>query len=329
MATNTSNANEQMFLELINSARLDPLGDTARYISSYGTQAHSSVGNIESALDFFNVSGTKLLKQLTALNPAQPVAWNNKLGVAAENHSEKMIAKDMQEHVLPGEAGLGPRISAQGYNFFNVGENIYAFTKDPLFGHAGFMVDWGNGPGGIQSGAGHRMNIMNPIFREVGIGVVADSNSSTKVGPLVVTEDFGTRGTSGVFILGVAYTDTNGNDFYSVGEGKAGLTVAVGAASSVSSSSGGYTLETNATGLQTITLSGASAGLSNPVTFQTALADGKNIKLDVIDGDILQTSVSGTIAGSDITTVRGLGLKGLTLTTGDGVQNLVGTKGGD
>ena len=72
MATNTSNANEQMFLELINSARLDPLGDTARYISSYGTQAHSSVGNIESALDFFNVSGTKLLKQLTALNPAQP-----------------------------------------------------------------------------------------------------------------------------------------------------------------------------------------------------------------------------------------------------------------
>ena len=33
---------------------------------------------------------------------------------------------------------------------------------------AAFAIDWGVGPGGIQSPAGHRDNMMSADFREVG-----------------------------------------------------------------------------------------------------------------------------------------------------------------
>ena len=65
---------------------------------------------------------------------------------------------------------------------------------------------------------------MNPNYREIGLGVIAENNPASSVGPFVVTEDFG-RNPSGpsVFVLGVAYDDTDLNKFYSVGEGRAGI----------------------------------------------------------------------------------------------------------
>lgn len=316
---------EQYELELINDARLNPLGDAARYISSFSplTSADPDIG---SALSYFVVSGSALRAALAALAPAQPLAFSDSLAAAARDHNAAMIAQDTQSHQLPGESGLGARLSAKGYAYTAAGENVYAYADDALYGHAGFMVDWGSGADGMQSPAGHRLNIMNGAYREVGVGITLESNASTAVGPMVITEDFGRRSGTGVFVLGVDYGDRDHDGFYSVGEGVAGLTVAVAGTSAASAASGGYTLATGATGAQTIVLGGG--GLAGSVFVATDLANGQNLKIDVVDGTILKLSGSATIAGA-VSTVIGLGLAGLALTTGEGAQTLVGTPGND
>ena len=339
-----STNSEQLLLELVNSARLDPLGDTQRYITSF-SPLQSNDPDIQDALNFFQVSGSLLLQQLQALTPAQPLAWNEQLAVAARLHNQAMIAADDQQHQLPGEPSPGQRLLDQGYNWQvnggATGENIFAFSESPLYAHAGLFVDWGFGTGGMQTPPGHRNNIMgataiSALLREIGIGITAESNPGShvspdpvnfpEVGPLVVTQDFGSRGGSGVFVLGVSYTDTNADNFYTIGEGVAGLNVAVGMTNTASAASGGYVLQSAATGAQTITFSGG--GLAAPATMTTNFANGSNMKLDVVGGNTLLTSVPGTIGGA-LTTVRGLGLTGLALTAGAGTQTLIGTKAGD
>ncbi|MCB2073860.1 MAG: CAP domain-containing protein, partial [Novosphingobium sp.] len=314
---------EQLFLELINDARLDPLGNASRYITSYSPLV-SSDSAIQSAVDYFNVSGSALLSAYQGLTAVAPVAWNNNLATAAENHSVAMIAADEQSHQVADEASFGDRLTAAGYNYSFAGENVYAYSESVLYGHAGFMIDWGNGPNGMQSPAGHRDNIMNSGFSEVGIDVTAESNQATDVGPLVVTQDFGDRGLT--FVLGVAYTDSDNNDFYSVGEGRGDLTVQWGSSSTTTAASGGYSLGITS-GLRTITLTGG--GLSGAVTVTTTI-QSDNIKLDVVDGNTLLTSTSVQVSGA-VSVIRGIGTLygGLTLTAGSGNQQVIGTAGSD
>ncbi|MEZ5734612.1 MAG: tandem-95 repeat protein [Novosphingobium sp.] len=314
---------EQLFLELINDARLDPLGNASRYITSYSPLV-SSDSAIQAAIDYFNVSGSALLSAYQGLTAVAPVAWNSNLATAAENHSAAMIAADEQSHQVAGEASFGDRLTAAGYNYSFAGENVYAYAENALYGHAGFMIDWGSGPNGMQSPAGHRINIMHPDFSEVGIDVTEESNAATDVGPLVVTQDFGDRGLT--FVLGVAYTDSDNNDFYSVGEGRGDLTVQWGSSSTTTAASGGYSLGITA-GLRTITLTGG--GLSGAVTVTTTI-QSDNIKLDVVDGNTLLTSTSVQVDGA-ISVIRGIGTLygGLTLTAGSGNQQVIGTAGSD
>src|ERR1043166_9588554 len=121
---------EQLMLEYINEARIDPLGDAARFIASYSPLT-SNDPDIRNALNFFGVDGSVLLRQLSALTPVQPVAWNESLGIASRLHSVAMIAADTQSHQLPGEASLSQRDVAAGYtNFSSLGENVFARSEE-------------------------------------------------------------------------------------------------------------------------------------------------------------------------------------------------------
>lgn len=316
----SSTDQEQYLLELINEARLDPVGNAARYLSSYDPLT-ARQDDIQAAVDGFAVSGPDLLAALSALAPAQPLAWNDSLATASRRHDAAMIAADAQLHLLPGEVDFAARDAEAGYGPMRQGaENIYAYADDPLYAHAGFMIDWGNDE------PGHRTNIMNPDLREVGIGIVANTNGDADFGPMVVTEDFGTRGAAGAFVLGVGYADRDRDGFYSVGEGVAGLSASVAGVTATAGGSGGYALQTSATGPQTVTLTGG--GLSGTVTVGLDLVGGTNVKLDVVDGATLQTSASAAVSGP-IGTVQGLGTRGLSITTGAGTQTLVGTGGAD
>lgn len=319
---------EQLLLELINDARLDPMGNAARYLTSAKT-LDSPDPEIENALKFFNVDGALFLKQLSKLKAVSPFAWNEKLGAAARGHNDAIIEADAQAHEGLSDGGLGTRISDKGYNFSRIGENIFAFGSNGLEMHAAFMVDWGGSAatGGMQDPAGHRLNIMSGDFREVGLGVTLEDDPDTSVGPQVVTQDFGTRlDGPAVLVFGVAYKDKNKDGFYSLGEGVKKLNVALDGEAVSSASSGGYTLESKAIGAKTAVLSGG--GLKKSVSVKLDLAAGDNVKLDIVNGNTLRTSESADVAGG-VSTIEGLGIKGLALSAGAGNQKLIGTSAKD
>lgn len=319
----TPSNQEQLLLEFINQTRLDPAGSAFHYISSYSPLVASDP-DIQSALSYFGVSGAALESGFAALAPTQPLAWNGSLGKAARAHSQMMISHDQQSHQLPGEAGLGARLMNAGYNYSSAGENIYAYAESMLYAHAGFMVDWGYGPDGMQDPPGHRVNIMKTGFREVGLGVLAESNAATDVGPYVVTQDFSIRLESPqVFLLGVSYADDDSDRFYSVGEGRANMSITTSEASTQSTSSGGYVLELTA-GIKTITFAGG--GLTTPIVVSAQLPSGTNAKMDVRDASTLLTSVDLTLV-SGATRLVALGVQDLSLKGAAGHQVLDGNRG--
>src|SRR5262249_11172747 len=158
---------------------------------------------------------------------------------------------------------------------------IFAYAENIFEAHAAFAIDWGNTSTGIQSPPGHRINIMNPSHREVGIGV-ADGDLGAQTGPLLITEDFGSRSNMGnPFLLGVVFQDANGDGFYEPGEGLDGVTIQIAGNSQVftttSWTAGGYQVQVPA-GTYTVTYSGG--GLSAPVEFTTVVGS-RNVKLDL------------------------------------------------
>jgi hypothetical protein len=212
---------EQFYLELINRARANPPAEGVRL-------ATTTDQNVLGAYGSFAVNLILMQSQFALILPAPPLSMNATLTTAARAHSQNMLQNNYQGHNGP-DGSLTTRLQAytSGANGYSLGENVYAYSKSVFYGHAGFEVDWGGSAatGGMQSPPGHRVNIHNTGFREVGIGVVNGSNGG--VGPQLVTQDFGSVGGLLPFVTGVVYRDLNGNGFYDPGEGLGGVTVTV------------------------------------------------------------------------------------------------------
>src|SRR5439155_25677019 len=119
------------------------------------------------------------------------------------------------------------RFKAAGYSNMSVArENVFALADSMFHAHASFAIDWGNDTAGIQNPPGHRDNMMDADYREIGIGIVDTADTSKDVGPILVTQDFGNRFNFGnSWFLGVVYSDTNLDGQYSVGEGISGASI--------------------------------------------------------------------------------------------------------
>jgi uncharacterized protein YkwD len=221
-------AREQELLELVNRMRMAPAAELDLLLNSFDP-------NIRAALTYFNVNLDTLRTQWRSLTAAAPLAWSSQLNDVAFAHNQKMIQYDQQSHqvgvydasgnlVTPYEPNIGGRITAGGYSFTNAGENIFAYARSILDAHGSFAIDWGGSPatGGIQDPAGHRNNMMSSNYRELGISITDETNPSTQVGPLVVTQDFGNRSAlSGkAWLLGVVFQDMNRDGWYQAGEGR-------------------------------------------------------------------------------------------------------------
>ena len=127
------------------------------------------------------------------------------------------------------------------------------------------------------------MNYGRTVFSEVGIGVVARTGASVQShGLLAVTQDFGLRSDSPVFLVGVAYDDADGNGICDPGEGIPGIKVmpASGNRYAVTSASGGYAIPFAAgPGNSSVTFSGG--GLAAPVTRAFSMTTA-NVKVDLV-----------------------------------------------
>jgi uncharacterized protein YkwD len=119
---------------------------------------------------------------LVALRP------NAALDTAASQHSADMVAKNYFDHVSPSGSTPQSRMTAVGYlkpnRAWTIGENIAAATGSQST-PASIVTLWMNS-------SGHRANILNPKFRDSGIGATASAPRVVGAGPGgTYTQDFG------------------------------------------------------------------------------------------------------------------------------------------
>jgi uncharacterized protein YkwD len=262
---------EQLYLELMNRARADPVAEGERLRATTDT-------DVTSAYAAYGVDLDMMVAEFSALSPVPPLAMNAALLEAARGHSDDMLSADFQGHEGSDGSTLGQRVTAQGYPWSALAENVYAYARSVWHAHAGFNVDWGpGGAGGMQAGRGHRVNIHSGAYREVGVGVVWGRAGT--VGPQLVTQDFGTRQGATPLVTGVAYYDLNGNGFYDVGEGIGGVTVTVDGAAhhGVTANSGGYAVPVPGNGTYTVRFDGSGLVAEGQTVEVTGF---QNVKLD-------------------------------------------------
>jgi uncharacterized protein YkwD len=128
---------EQLYLELINRTRADPLAEALRL-------ANLTDPDVRNAYEFFKVDLQKFVNDTAGYPVAQPLAFELRLIEAARGHSSWMLTHGLQDHDQTNPPGSGnvsatltDRLAAVGYPFSTAGESIYAFAKDPEHGHAG------------------------------------------------------------------------------------------------------------------------------------------------------------------------------------------------
>ena len=303
---------EQLMLELVNRARMDPNGEAKRF----GIKLNEGVAKGD------RISGES----------KQVLAGNDDLVEAADNHSDWMLLNDVFSHTeangSPGFTGRNPsdRMDNAGYDFagsFAAGENIsfrgstgtINATKEIMRQHKDLFVDKG------VDGRGHRLNILSDAFQEIGIGqeVGKFRSGGTNFNASMVTQDFARSGNS-VFIVGVVYNDTVKNDdFFSVGEQVAGLSVNGGAAADTTGAGGGYELLYSGGGARTVTFGGG-------VTVALTLGN-TNVKIDLVNGNEIWTNASVTSVSTNVSEVHALGIDNIDLAGSATADALFGNKG--
>jgi uncharacterized protein YkwD len=92
---------------------------------------------------------------------ATPLSINKELNKSARFHADFMAEHDCFAHLCPNEPNLGKRARDAGYDWRAVAENIAAGQA----GAAEVVADWMTSPG-------HRANILNPVYKHIGIGYV-------------------------------------------------------------------------------------------------------------------------------------------------------------
>ncbi|MGW7553525.1 sigma-70 family RNA polymerase sigma factor [Streptomyces rimosus] len=120
---------------------------------------------------------TALVNTERAKQGCAPVRGNSQLDTAAGRHSQDMDARNYFDHTSPDGTDPGDRIKAAGYQWSTYGENIARGQRSA----AEVMNSWMNSPG-------HRANILNCAFKEIGIGTHEGSGGPTW------TQVFGARG---------------------------------------------------------------------------------------------------------------------------------------
>ena len=295
-------AYEQLLLELINRARLDPAAEAARL--GIGLNDGLAAGTLNAT-------------------PKQPLAGNSALVTAARGHSQFMINTDRFEHQGIGDGTPTSRMQAAGYVFsgsWSNGENIaWSGTTGSvdLLSYTKQLND------NLFRSPHHRENMLEGYFREAGTGVVAGGFAAggTTYNAVMATENFATSG-SKYFVTGVAINDVNRNNFYDVGEARANVKVAVTTAgvasvSDLTEAAGGYSVAA-AAGTHIVTFSGG--GL--PVAISaTVYAGAANVKVDLSGTSKILTSAT-TYLGANAKDMALLGASSIS-GVGNALANII------
>ena len=255
---------EQYMIELVNRARENPQAEAMLY--GINLNDGLSPGTITS-------------------DSKQPLAPNEFLIDASRSHSQWMLVNNIFSHTGAGGSSAGDRMGDAGYVFsgsWTWGENI---AWNGTTGTLNITQSIESQHEGLFKSSGHRTNILNDNFREIGIGSVEGQFNIYNA--LMTTQNFAKSG-SNFFLTGVAFDDAVTDDsFYTIGEGLAGITIeAVRTSdnalfSTTTMSAGGYQIALD-TGTYNITFSDNSGDYFT----ETITIGSENVKLDLDTSEI-------------------------------------------
>jgi uncharacterized protein YkwD len=245
-------AEEQLIVEMINRARMDPQSEVVRLSEPLASGISSS--------------------------PAQPLAVVETLSDAADAHSRDMDDRNFFSHTNPDGESPADRAIDAGHGSRFVGENIgwigSTSTSFDLQDRAEAHHE------NLWESDGHQANLMSGNWDEIGVGYDYGSHQGFN-GSTFVTEMFGNRGET--YLTGVVIEDSDSDKFYDIGEGQADVRITAwdgtNAYATATWNSGGYTLALPP-GTYTVRFEGGD--LDAP--YETTVRIGtENVKLDVID----------------------------------------------
>ncbi len=289
-------AAEQYMLELINRARLDPLGEAARY--GIGLNDNLATDQLHSG-------------------PRSVLAFQDNLELAAIGHSNWMLANDVFSHTGVNGSSPAQRAIAAGYQGWGAGENI---SWRGTTGYMNLESTIALQHADLFRSASHRLNILYDSYREIGIAQEAGqfTASGTTYNASMVTQNFSSQPDI-YYVTGVVYSDTNADHFYSIGEGQGGASFVTNGDSVLSAAAGGYALEAIEGGPVLV------QGTVGTKDFAVRIAvDGVNAKLDVVSANTFYASANIALV-SGINNVRLLGTGALNASGNSAANVLVGT----
>ncbi|MBD2459487.1 CAP domain-containing protein [Oscillatoria sp. FACHB-1407] len=113
-----------------------------------------------------------VLQQINAIrqqNGLSPLKDNPKLAQVARRYSQRMAEQNFFSHTAPEGDTMVDRVRSARIFYFALGENLFKGTNlpDPA---TDAVEGWMNSPG-------HRRNILQPEYREMGIGVWRQGNT--------------------------------------------------------------------------------------------------------------------------------------------------------
>ena len=138
-----------------------------------GCAASTGLGNKSLRCDSARTIQREMVKLINAARSSQrqcgttlfpvvsPIAWNTHLARAAHHHAKDMAARDFLAHRGSDGSEVDTRVTAVGYAWQTVGENVsagYATSQQTV-------LVW------LESGD-HCANMMDPSFTEIGAACV-------------------------------------------------------------------------------------------------------------------------------------------------------------
>ncbi|MFJ3660254.1 CAP domain-containing protein [Streptomyces sp. NPDC090119] len=147
------------------STRPSPAQTATAAAPSTPQPAATASGDVARVVELVNAERAKV--------GCSPVQLNSTLSKAAQDHSADMAAHNTMSHTGSDGSDPGSRITAAGYQWSAYGENVaYGYSTPEQV-----MDGWMNS-------AGHRENILNCSYKEIGVGLAQPGS--------YWTQDFGT-----------------------------------------------------------------------------------------------------------------------------------------
>lgn len=265
-------AEEQLIVELVNRARLDPDAEVVRL--NEGLASGINAG------------------------PKEALAVLHELSDAARAHSADMDDRNFFAHQNPDGQSPGARAVEAGHDTTNVGENIAvigsSWTNFDEQARAEALHE------GLWESDGHQRNMLSENWTEIGTGYDYGTWNGY-AGSTFVTEKFSAGPEN--YLTGVVIEDADGDDFYDMGEGQGGVRIT---ATDEANPENVYTTSTWEAGGYTLALPSGTyrvrfegGDLDAPQETLVTIGD-ENVKLDIIDeGGPMSLVASATLVPGD------------------------------